>query len=229
MLASDSHEEYVKKYEAGYGLKYPDGHVIRLYERILKYEMGITGEKGETILDFGCGNGTHCEYFRSKGFNVYGIDIIDQAINECRKRIPGDFSHFKRIEPNASIIDVFPDTQFDIVFSNQTLYYLPNDALENTLNDFHSMLKQNGLVIATMMSVNNGYYNSEESTQDNGLRKVVTKGRLNETTYINFIRDDKHLLETFHCFKKEYTGYYDFELDNGEGSSHHCIFVGRKF
>ncbi|WP_251825832.1 hypothetical protein [Campylobacter jejuni] len=31
---------YTQKYDKeGYGLQYPDGHVIRFYERILKYKL----------------------------------------------------------------------------------------------------------------------------------------------------------------------------------------------
>jgi 2-polyprenyl-3-methyl-5-hydroxy-6-metoxy-1,4-benzoquinol methylase len=47
-------EAYDGKYERGYGLNYPDGHIIRINEHVLKYELGVTGGK---ILDFGCGVG----------------------------------------------------------------------------------------------------------------------------------------------------------------------------
>ncbi|EOG9634088.1 hypothetical protein ACLMND_001537 [Campylobacter lari] len=45
----------------GYGLQYPDGHVIRFYERILKYKLNKTSGN---LLDFGCGNGVHSKYFQ---------------------------------------------------------------------------------------------------------------------------------------------------------------------
>lgn len=39
-----------------------DGHVIRFYERILKYKLSKTSGK---LLDFGCGNGVHSKYFKN--------------------------------------------------------------------------------------------------------------------------------------------------------------------
>ena len=59
-----SFELYKNKYEQkGYGVEYPDGHVIRFYERILKYKLNKTSG---ILLDFGCGNGTHAKYFKDK-------------------------------------------------------------------------------------------------------------------------------------------------------------------
>ncbi|EAH8029016.1 class I SAM-dependent methyltransferase, partial [Campylobacter jejuni] len=70
----NSLETYTMKYnENGYGLLFPDGHVVRFYERILKYKLNkINGN----LLDFGCGNGVHSAYFQSKGFKTFGIDIV---------------------------------------------------------------------------------------------------------------------------------------------------------
>lgn len=54
---------YTQKYDKeDYGLQYPDGHVIRFYERILKYKLSKTSGK---LLDFGCGNGVHSKYFKN--------------------------------------------------------------------------------------------------------------------------------------------------------------------
>lgn len=61
---------YTQKYDKeGYGLQYPDGHVIRFYERILKYKLSKTSGK---LLDFGCGNGVHSKYFKNITGGGYG-------------------------------------------------------------------------------------------------------------------------------------------------------------
>ncbi|WP_236633120.1 methyltransferase domain-containing protein [Campylobacter armoricus] len=73
---------YDKKYQQGYGVVYPDGHIIRFYERILKYKLNKTSGN---MLDFGCGNGTHCAYFKSKGFKPFGIDIIPSIKENWKK------------------------------------------------------------------------------------------------------------------------------------------------
>lgn len=74
---------YTKKYDnEGYGLQYPDGHVIRFYERILKYKLSKTNGN---LLDFGCGNGVHSKYFQDvtggRDIKTYGIDIVSSLKN----------------------------------------------------------------------------------------------------------------------------------------------------
>ena len=76
----DSKQTYIDKYSSNYGTVYPEGHIIRLYEHLLKYEFGLTCENHERLLDSGCGNGAHTEFFRSKGYQSYGVDIIPAAI-----------------------------------------------------------------------------------------------------------------------------------------------------
>lgn len=70
----NSLKTYTQKYDKkSYGLLYPDSHVIRFYERILKYKLNFTSGN---LLDFGCGNGVHARYFLSKGFKPFGVDIV---------------------------------------------------------------------------------------------------------------------------------------------------------
>lgn len=83
----NSLETYTMKYnENGYGLLFPDGHVVRFYERILKYKLNkINGN----LLDFGCGNGVHSAYFQSKGFKTFGIDIVPSLKEIWEQNIRG--------------------------------------------------------------------------------------------------------------------------------------------
>lgn len=83
----NSLETYTMKYnENGYGLLFPDGHVVRFYERILKYKLNkINGN----LLDFGCGNGVHSAYFQSKGFKTFGIDIVPSLKEIWEQNIKG--------------------------------------------------------------------------------------------------------------------------------------------
>ncbi|GKY64215.1 hypothetical protein THJ090_17300 [Campylobacter jejuni] len=83
----NSLETYTMKYnENGYGLLFPDAHVVRFYERILKYKLNkINGN----LLDFGCGNGVHSAYFQSKGFKTFGIDIVPSLKEIWEQNIRG--------------------------------------------------------------------------------------------------------------------------------------------
>lgn len=94
---------YTQKYDKeGYGLQYPDGHVIRFYERILKYKLSKTSGK---LLDFGCGNGVHSKYFKNitgGGIEPYGIDIVPSLKKVWEKDPCLDSKNFHIISPNSS-------------------------------------------------------------------------------------------------------------------------------
>lgn len=204
-------------------MRYPEGHIIRFYERIVKYKLSLTSGK---LLDFGCGNGTHAEYFTSKGFEVYGVDIIESAIASARGVIG---ERAKLIEPNQSLKGLF-GVEFDIVFANQSLYYLDNASLRRQVDELYAMSAQGGICFFTMMSRRNGYAKCITQELDNGLSEVTLSGRLNEQSYINFIGDTQELQAVFAPFKPLCMGEYDmFSLyDSDEGSSHHYMFIGVK-
>jgi len=216
---------YDQKYEGGYGLQYPDGHIIRIFERILKYELGVTTGN---LLDFGCGNGVHSKYFMSKGFQCYGVDIAKEAICQAKT-----FMHEKAvlIKPNQSLKEIFQPDYFDVVLANQSLYYMDDADMSNCIKELYTFTKPGGICIFTMMSARNCYNGLIEETYDNGLSKVVLRNRLTETTYINFIENEEQLKSKFSPFQMLRIGYYDFGFiseDPEEGSSHHFIFIGKK-
>ena len=153
---NDSFGAYDEKYAKGYGLQYPDGHVIRFYERVLKNELNLT--KGK-ILDFGCGNGVHSKYFMDKGFECYGVDIVPEAIQQAEVFM-GERAVL--IQPNQSLRNIFNKDEFDLVFANQSLYYMNNQDLHNCVQELYEFTKPGGICFFTMMSRKNCYTNMIE-------------------------------------------------------------------
>lgn len=218
----DSLKTYEKKYSQGYGLSYPDGHVVRFYERILNYKLGV---RPGNILDFGCGNGTHLLYFKQKGWSIYGVDIVDAL----RGGVFEDKNNFCKIAPAASLKGLFSQ-KMDLIFANQSLYYLSKDDFSRTLAEFASMLNNDGLIFATMISTKNYYYDLALPPCTNGLQKVKLSGRLNEESNMFFIKDKSELQDAFSpYFKPLFLGEYDpINFYDFEGSAHHFIYVGQK-
>lgn len=224
-LPTESSAAYDKKYEEGYGLQYPDGHVIRCYERVFRYELGLSGGR---LLDFGCGNGVHSKYFMGKGFDCYGVDIAAGAIRQAQVFM-GEKAIW--IQPNQSLKRFFSDGEFDVVFSNQVLYYMNDTDLNKWVKELYDFTKPGGICFFTMMSSYNCYSNFVTEEYENGLSKIVLDHRLHETTYINFIKDEEHLKKVFAPFVPLHIGYYDYGFlhdDSENGSSHHYIFIGKK-
>ncbi|MCH3853233.1 methyltransferase, partial [Campylobacter jejuni] len=92
----------------------------------------------------------------------------------------------KIIEPNSSIKGLF-DENMDIIFANQSLYYIPLKELKQNILEFYELLNTGGILFATMMSKKNYYFSHSQKEEKNGLSKVEINGRLNETSFIHFI------------------------------------------
>mgnify|MGYP003564545591 FL=1 len=212
-------DTYEEKYRNGYGIKYPEGHIIRIMKNILPeliQKMPIEGN----FLDFGCGNGVHSKFFADEGFSVFGVDISKRAIELAKNNNKEYQENFFTIKDNKF------DNKFDVILANQSLYYLSNEELQLVLKQFNDLLNDDGIVIFTMMSMKNCSYNYIDEHLDNGLSKVILSGRLNETTYINFTKDIEDLKNKFSIFSHLFSGIYDMTLI--EGSSEHMYYIGKK-
>lgn len=215
---------YETKYRTGYGHEYPDGHVIRIHRHVLQYELGL--HKGR-MLDYGCGTGTYLQYFVEHGFIPYGCDISQTAIEKCRTRLPVYAANFHVIPSVPTLRDYYTG-EFDLVFSNQTLYYLNDHDMRRVLGELYTMLRPGGVMYASMISPTSYYAGHVEETLD-GLSKVVLRGRLNETTFVNFKTRDE-VLELFESqgLTKVQLGRYGYVIREDEGPREHHFFVGIK-
>ncbi|MCC6221290.1 MAG: class I SAM-dependent methyltransferase [Deltaproteobacteria bacterium] len=218
----------MKAYESGYGIRFPESHVIRVYERILKYEFNLSGSAGEAMLDFGCGNGTHCEYFNEKGFDVHGVDADKGAIEICKERFPSIHNKFSVVPPNPeSYSTSFFGIEFRFILSNQTLYYLSDGALELCLESLANQLGANGIIVATMMGTKNWFFDHSLDV-GNGISRVELINRQNNVSFINFTSSEEDLINKFRIFEPLHIGYYDCIIRSDEGSNFHYLFVGKK-
>jgi len=168
---------YDKKYKNGYGIQFPEGHIVRIYQQILLYKLNTSPK---TMLDFGCGNGTHVNFFHSLGINSQGVDNSSQAIDEAKKRYPHIEKKFILIK---NIFDL--EGKYDLILANQVLYYLNDSQLIECINKLKSLLNKGGILIITMMSKSNYYYDNSIHI-GNGMRKVFLTGRIQEEKDINF-------------------------------------------
>lgn len=218
-------DAYDKKYQEGYGLQYPEGHVIRFHRYILEHELNI---KGGNILDYGCGNGVHSEYFQNNDFVPFGCDTSETAIKQCKKRLPQYADNFFVIPELPNLSEYF-SPKFDLIFSNQVLYFFNDKQLSNILKQFHSLLKKDGILFATMMAPSN-YYSRYAKEKEDGLTRIeLFTDRLHEINYINF-KTREEVSESFakEGFKKLHIGWYSCVIREQDGPSDHWLFVGKR-
>jgi SAM-dependent methyltransferase len=223
-LNIENAEAYREKYAKGYGLTVPDGHIIRIYKQIIVYECKVDGGR---VLDFGTGNGTHLAWLRGQGrWDVHGVDIPDHAIKQAKAVMPDAAANLHTVGKHPDLVGMF-DQPFDLILANQVLYYVDNQGLAYLIDQFLKLLRPGGIFYASMMGIENFYYGLSEEQPGSDLRRVTLRGRLNETTFVNF-KTRERMLADFCSFEKLHAGYYDTIVREDEGRTMHHFFVGRR-
>ena len=115
-------------------------------------ELVPDGSRG---LDAGCGGGARDVFFYwQKGYDIYGVDAIEENIVEARRLHP-------EIAQRVSVADLrkplgYPDASFDFIMCNAVIQHIdPEVALGVTLPEFARLLKPDG-VLQLMFKVGRG-------------------------------------------------------------------------
>ena len=129
-----------KKTEKYYRINYEDfyrstrdGNFGYIYER---FENKLKGEK---ILDLGCGGARDILYFKSKGYDIEGIDACLELVKIARIRSCQKVYHM-----NYRDMDFYE--RYDGVWSMAGLVHQDKKSIKDILNLVHRSLKAKGLV-----------------------------------------------------------------------------------
>lgn len=124
---------------------------IYLFDQILKNRI-VPGSK---ILDAGCGGGRNLVYFLREGFEVFGIDKSENAVEYCRQLA-------KELAPNTSPENfqvstvekmLFADVSFDLVISSAVLHFATDETHFNQMfNEMWRVLRPGGILFARLAS-----------------------------------------------------------------------------
>ncbi|WP_397536500.1 methyltransferase domain-containing protein [Rummeliibacillus pycnus] len=102
----------------------------------------LAPQKGETILDLGCGTGDLASEIANQGAIVHGIDASETMIHQAQTKYP----QIQFSVQDATQIDAHH--QFDAVFSNAALHWIKQP--EMVVQNVYNALKTNGRFIAEM-------------------------------------------------------------------------------
>ncbi len=101
--------------------------------------------EGGKVLDAGSGPGGVAEYFATQGFEVVGVDNVPEMISLARKKVPS--VEFREMDIRQ--LD-FPKNSFDGIISEYSIIHIPRADIQNTLQGFHRVLKQGGLLYVSL-------------------------------------------------------------------------------
>lgn len=138
-----SQTELIDFYD-GYGRNdYLSPLTIKRYNELLDdFEKFRVNNK---ILDVGCGIGYFLEVAKKRGWEVYGTEYTDKAIEICTS---------KGINMNQGELnrDNYTPNFFDIITSFEVLEHINNPV--NEIQNFHILLRKGGLVYLTTPNFN---------------------------------------------------------------------------
>ena len=102
--------------------------------------------KGQRVLDLGCGDGRLTKELVDKGATVVGIDASSSMIDSAREK-----------GLDAHVLDALQmtfDQEFDQVFTNATLHWIPNHPLLASV--VHKAIKTGGHFVGEFVAIVSG-------------------------------------------------------------------------
>lgn len=160
--------------------------------------------KTNRLLDVGCGIGYFLEVAKERGWEVYGTEFTDKAVQICEA---------KGINMQQGVLDPtnYSPESFDIITSFEVIEHINNPQTE--LSNFHTLLRKGGLCYVTTPNFNS-------------LLRYRLKGDYNNICYPEHLSyyTPKTLRKAFHSthfqsLKVETTGISITRLRQGKGKT----------
>lgn len=137
-------EQELIAYYDGYGRNdYLSPITIKRYNELLDQMEPF--RKTNKLLDVGCGIGYFLEVAKERGWEVYGTEYTDRAIEICEGK--GITMQQGKLDPSK-----FEAESFDIITSFEVLEHINNPIEE--INNFYQLLRKGGLVYLTTPNFN---------------------------------------------------------------------------
>ena len=131
-------KEHYEKYD--YELEYNWNN-----DKRIKVLLKLIPKSNGKLLDIGCNYGKTCEFFRDKGYKVFGIDISETQVAKAKSK---GF--------NVKLGDItkglpYPDNSFDVLFIGEVLEHILNPKF--LLTESYRVLKKKGNLYITVPNI----------------------------------------------------------------------------
>lgn len=155
-----------------YDYKYPVERIAAYVYAISKKYPDVTRARA---LDFGFGGGRHLRVLAELGFDTYGIDVTQDALDttlfnygEGNCPVPKE----KLIIDNIMEHSVFPELYFDVIVSVEVLWSLGYDSLIGFMDKLIPLIKNGGYLITNFRTKFDYWYMKEENRVNHTDAKV---------------------------------------------------------
>lgn len=139
------YKEPVKKYDIASSFYHLIMGVWEIKTNVIAMRMADI-KKNEKVLDLACGTCWVAQKLIERA-NILAVDMSEGMINECKKRIGNE----NAIVANAMHLP-FKNHSFDVVFSSFFLDLLPENEIQNAIEEMKRVVKMDGRIVAVSMS-----------------------------------------------------------------------------
>lgn len=101
------------------------------------------GNREIKILEVGSGDGNNLWYLKKEGFNICGIEISQERIDNARLRLSEDDLNVEIKKGSFTEID-YPDETFDLVIDRGAVTCVNYEDANTAINEINRVLKENG-------------------------------------------------------------------------------------
>lgn len=203
-------------------LNYPNENLVR-YLYYVYPDKNFTNLK---VLDYGFGSGNNLRHLDALNFDVYGLEVSENAKELTLEKLRDDFDSNKLFIMHQETVMPYEKESFDLIIAWQVLYYNSTESLEKVLNSIKRLLKPGGKFIATMARKEDVSFIN--STPINKYERIMneTTGNQSGSMIIGIPGGEEDIHELFGIFSNIQIGYFETKLNNTIGS--HWVIYGEK-
>lgn len=201
--------------------KIPDGYIINLPYHLKK--------QSAKVLDLGCGVGRHTIYFSSIGYDVYALDISDEAVRSTKEWLEKEGLK-AQVEKGQMTKLPYPDNNFDLVIAYNVIYHAFKHDVIKTITEISRVLKPGGYFFGTIL------------TKDPNI-PFYGDGIIDDQTIIKLEEPEKGIPHFFFRIEDVFEFFKDFEfkdlyykewysppitlarINEKKGSGHYILFA----
>ncbi len=210
-----------------FGNTYPTDGLVSLYYHFIRQQLKPEGRPVK-VLDFGCSHGANAKFFKALGFDVYGVDIAEEAIDYCIREQGFDRSRFAAcdiLQENNFICEKFG--MFDLVIASECLYYFSKADCERILQEFYRCMNDQAVIYANMHTWNHHLYWEYQNTRidKDGLVQIPASGLADLPLGVRIVADKQEMRKIFGVFEEITTVRSVLEMESENETLH---FIGKK-
>ena len=192
-----------KVYEStNFGNQYPTDGLVSLYHHFMKERLSNLPHPIK-VLDFACSHGANAKFFRDLGFEVYGIDISEEAIAYCVKEQGFEAEKFiacNVLQKDLSLKELFG--KFDLIIASECLYYFSDQDLQRLIKKFYDCMNKGAVIYTNMHTWNHQLYRDYKDIKPNneGLIEVKASGKADLPLWVKIVEDKREMRNLFGSF-----------------------------